>query len=104
MSKFKVSGSYWQYWLLGKSFLVFTNDKPLEIINVKCKTDEVLGDLTYYLSQNDYHVKYSPGKDNAKADCLSRNPELESYENFTELDEKTSKRMNTSDAIRINCY
>lgn len=42
-------------------------------MNIKARTDEELGDLTYYLSQYDFEIKYSPGKYNLEADCLSRN-------------------------------
>lgn len=41
---------YWQYWLIGKPFTVFSDHKPLENMNIKARTDEELGDLTYYLS------------------------------------------------------
>lgn len=75
---------YWQYWLMGKTFTVFSDHKPLENLNIKSRTDEELGDLTYYLSQYDFTIKYSPGKDNLEADCLSRNPVLEAYENEDE--------------------
>lgn len=75
---------YWQYWLMGKSFTVFSDHKPLENLNIQSRTDEELGDLTYYLSQYDFTIKYSPGKDNLEADCLSRNPVLEAYENKDE--------------------
>lgn len=75
---------YWQYWLIGKHFTVITDHKPLENLNIRSRPDEELGDLTYYLSQYDFDIKYSPGKDNVEADCLSRNPVLESNENNDE--------------------
>lgn len=75
---------YWQYWLIGKSFIVYSDHKPLENLNLKARTDEELGDLTYYLSQYDFTIKYAPGKDNLEADCLSRNPVLEPGDNKEE--------------------
>lgn len=53
-------------------------------MNIKARTDEELGDLTHYLSQYDFQIIYNPGKNNLEADCLSRNPVLEAYENKDE--------------------
>lgn len=71
---------FWQHWLIGRHFIVFSDHKPLEKMNIKARTDEELGDLTYYLSQFDFELKYFPGKDNLEADCLSRNLVLEPQE------------------------
>lgn len=81
----KEAVKYWQHWLIGKKFKVFSDHKPLEKLNIRARTDEELGDLTYYLSQFNFEVIYSPGKDNLEADCLSRNPVLESHVNQEEI-------------------
>lgn len=75
---------YWQYWLIGSKFIVFSDHKPLENLNIKSRTDEELGDMVYYLSQYDFVVKYSPGANNLEADCLSRNAVLASSEDWAD--------------------
>lgn len=75
---------YWQYWLIGKTFTVYSDHKPLENLNIKSRTDDELGDLTYYLSQYDFKIVYAPGKNNLEADCLSRNPVLDANEDTDE--------------------
>ncbi|EFN62039.1 Retrotransposable element Tf2 155 kDa protein type 1, partial [Camponotus floridanus] len=75
---------YWQFWLIGKKFIVYTDHKPLENLNLKARTDEELGAIAYYLSQYNFSIKYSPGKENGEADCLSRNPVLNPDDNTEE--------------------
>ena len=50
-------------------------------MNIKARTDAELIDLTYYLSQYDFKIKYYPGKVNQEADCLRRNPVLDPFKN-----------------------
>ncbi|GBP53324.1 Retrovirus-related Pol polyprotein from transposon 17.6 [Eumeta japonica] len=80
----KEAVKYWQYWLIGKHFTVYSDHKPLENMNIKSRIDEELGEFTYYLSQYDFKIKYAPGKDNLEADCLSRNPVLEAVDDTDE--------------------
>lgn len=72
---------FWQYWLMGRKFVVITDHKPLEGRELRTRPDEELGDMTHFLSQFDFDIKYEPGKENVEADCLSRNPVLENIEN-----------------------
>lgn len=81
----KEAVKYWQHWLMGKEFIVHTDHKPLENMNIKARTDEELGDLMYYLSQYNFKIKYNPGKSNQEADCLSRNPVLEPDDNIEDF-------------------
>ena len=81
----KEAVKYWQHWLMGKKFKIYTDHKPLENMNIRARTDEELGDLVYYLSQYDFKIEYNPGKLNQEADCLSRNPVLESHENTEDV-------------------
>ncbi|CAK1583807.1 unnamed protein product [Parnassius mnemosyne] len=81
----KEAVKYWQHWLIGKQFTIYSDHKPLENMNIKSRTDEELGDLTYYLSQYDFTVKFIPGKENVDVDRLSQNPLSESEDSKEEL-------------------
>ena len=72
---------YWQYYLIGKEFIVTSDHKPLLNLKSKSRADEPLGDLILYLSQYNFKIIYKKGKENIEADALSRNPILESFEN-----------------------
>lgn len=76
---------YWQHWLIGRQFTIMSDHKPLETLRVNARTDEALGDLMYYLSQYNFKIIYTKGKDNIEADSLSRNPVLESFENEDDI-------------------
>lgn len=52
---------------------------------MKARTDEVLGDLAYYLSLYQFTIKSASGKNNVEADSLSRNPVLQSFENDEDI-------------------
>lgn len=61
---------------------------------MKSRSDEEVGDLTYYLSQYDFEIKYYPGKYNLEADCLSRISVLEPAENI-------EKKLKIVDSIKF---
>lgn len=68
---------YWQYYLIGKKFVIFTDHKPLENFNIKKSKDPELIHIINYISQFEFDIVYNPGTENLEADCLSRNPVLE---------------------------
>ncbi|KAL3279587.1 hypothetical protein HHI36_017093 [Cryptolaemus montrouzieri] len=84
----KEAVKYWQHWLIGKHFKVFSDHKPLERMNIKARTDEELGDLAYY--QFDFEIIFHPGSENLEADCLSRN----SVSEIEQTDDETLKVVN----------
>lgn len=65
---------YWQHWLIGKYFEIYSDHKPLENMNIKARTDEELGDLTHYYLNTILKLYTSQGKiiQKLKGDCLSR--------------------------------
>ena len=77
---------YWQYYLIGRRFRIFTDHKPLENFNVKnCKDPELI-QIMNYISQFEFEIFYNPGRDNSEADSLSRNPVLKERENEDDSD------------------
>lgn len=68
---------YWQYYLIGKKFVIFTDHKPLENFNIKKSKDAELIHILNYISQFEFDIVYNPGTENIEAGCLSRNPVLE---------------------------
>mgnify|MGYP000950708227 CR=1 FL=1 len=78
----KEAVKFWQYWLLGSKFTVYSDHKPLENLGVNVRTDEELGDMMNYLTQFNFNIVYNPGHHNEEAVCLSRNPVLNAHSNL----------------------
>lgn len=60
------------------------SDHKLKNMNIKSRPNEELGDFTYSLSQYDFKIIPTAGKENFEAVCLSRNPAMtqESVNNY----------------------
>ena len=71
---------HWQYHLIGRPFTVCTDHRPLVNLKTRARTDELLGDMIFYLSQFNFRLIYKPGKENVMADWLSRYPVCETFE------------------------
>ena len=71
---------HWQYYLIGRPFLVCTDHRPLVNLRTKARTDELLGDMVFYLSQFNFKLLHKPGKENVMADWLSRYPVCDTFE------------------------
>lgn len=41
---------YWQHWLLGKEFVLYSDHQPLENLNFRARSHLEHDDLAYYLS------------------------------------------------------
>ena len=90
---------YWQYYLLGKKFVIFTDHKPLENFNIKHCKDPELVQILNYISQFNFVIVYHPGKDNLEADCFSRNPVLESDEYQVDSTVKLANFLTLEDVV-----
>jgi len=65
---------------MGKKYIVYSDHKPLENMNVKAMIDEELGNLMHYLSQ--YNFKVQPRKDKPRSRPFKpKSIVLEPYEN-----------------------
>lgn len=91
---------YWQYYLIGKKFFVYTDHKPLENFNVRNSDDKELLHMLNFLSQFEFEILYNPGKDNVGADCLSRNPVMESDDNHEKFSVVKISNFLTLDEIK----
>lgn len=88
---------YWQFHLIDKKFIVFSDHRPLENFNIRKSNDVELLQILNYISQFDFEIVYNPGKDNIEADCLSRNPVLESHE-----DTDNDSTIKTSNVLKLS--
>ena len=107
---------YWQYYLIGRTFTVCSDHKPLQNLRTKSRTDELLGHLVHYLLQFNFKIIYKPGKENVLADTLSRYPVLDHFEeedalkwiNLIQLDEiiddQKENREELETAKRVETY
>lgn len=63
----------WQHWLISRHFKIFSDHTQFEKVNIKSRSHEKLGDVTFYLSNFDFEIIYYPDKSMLEADCLSKN-------------------------------
>jgi transposase InsO family protein len=76
---------YWHHYLYGKKFSVITDHNALKWLKTIKKPNSRLFNWSLKLSQYNIDIKYQSGKNNIEADCLSRNPIIDSNENIEYL-------------------
>lgn len=67
---------HWRHYLIGKSFIVETDNKTVQWLRGKRDCLGRLGRWSLYLENFDFSTKHVPGKRHVGADCLSRMHEL----------------------------
>ena len=72
---------YWHHYLYGTYFKVFSDHNALRWIKNFAKPKTRLFNWSMILNQYNFDLYYLAGKANQEADCLSRNPVLERFEN-----------------------
>ena len=72
---------YFHHYLYDNKFIVITDHQALKWLKGIKKPNSRLFKWTLKLSQYNFEVKYSPGKDNIEADALSRGPVEQISEN-----------------------
>lgn len=86
-------------YLYGRKFTIYTDHKPLVHIMENASTKMKLARWRAELAEFVFEIKYRPGKDNAEADCLSRDPRFE-----TVPAENSPARISKFEIVSLNLF